>query len=135
MIISHTIVHTYELSIPILMVIRLAEFEVGTAIFGTAVAVDYGLFGIGTLPAGILIDRFGTRELVLICLAGMGSAFLPLSMVQGIMMITIALCVWGIAASVYHPAGLSLISTGIEQRGTGFAYHGMAATLASRSVH
>ncbi|OIB58758.1 MFS transporter [Natrialba sp. SSL1] len=127
--ISHAVVHTYELSIPILMVIWLTEFSVSTAILGTAVAVGYGLFGIGALPAGILVDRFGSRELVLVCLAGMGGSFLLLSAAQGIVSITLALCVWGIAASIYHPAGLSLISTGVEQRGTGFAYHGMAGNF------
>ncbi|AFZ72135.1 MFS transporter [Natronobacterium gregoryi] len=127
--ISHAVVHTYELSIPILMVIWITEFGVSTAILGTAVAVGYGLFGIGALPAGVLVDRFGSRELVLACLAGMGGSFLLLSAAQGIVTITLALCVWGIAASVYHPAGLSLISTGVEQRGTGFAYHGMAGNF------
>ncbi|OIB58785.1 MFS transporter [Natrialba sp. SSL1] len=127
--ISHAVVHTYELSIPILMVIWLTEFSVSTAILGTVVAVGYGLFGIGALPAGILVDRFGSRELVLACLAGMGGSFLLLSAAQGIVTITIALCLWGIAASIYHPAGLSLISTGVEQRGTGFAYHGMAGNF------
>lgn len=111
------------------MVIWLGEFGVGTAILGTTVAVCYGLFGIIALRAGIPVDRFGSRKLVLICLAGMGGTFLPLSMAQGIVMITIALCVWGIAASVYHLAGLSLISTDIKQRGTGFAYHGMAGNF------
>ena len=127
--ISHAVVHTYELSIPILMVIWLSDFGLSTAILGTAVAVGYGLFGIGALPAGVLVDKFGSRELVLVCLAGMGGSFLLLSAAQGIVTITIALCVWGIAASVYHPAGLSLISTGVEQRGTGFAYHGMAGNF------
>lgn len=66
------VVHIYELSIPILMVIWLGEFRVGTVILGITVTVGYGLFSIGVLPAGILVDRFGSRELVLICLAGIG---------------------------------------------------------------
>ncbi|RKD88014.1 MFS transporter [Halopiger aswanensis] len=127
--ISHAVVHTYELSIPILMVIWLGEFSVSTAVLGAVVSVGYGLFGIGALPAGVLVDRFGSRELILVCLAGMGGSFLLLSTAQGIKMISIALCLWGIAASIYHPSGLSLLSTGVEQRGTGFAYHGIAGNF------
>ncbi|ELY92642.1 MFS transporter [Natrialba taiwanensis] len=127
--IAHAVVHTYELSIPILMVIWLAEFSVNTAVLGVAVSVGYALFGLGALPAGILVDRFGSRELVMGCLAGMGGSFLLLSAAQGVAMIAAALCLWGIAASIYHPAGLSLISTGVEQRGTGFAYHGIAGNF------
>ncbi|WP_323171185.1 MFS transporter [Natrialba sp. PRR66] len=127
--IAHAVVHTYELSIPILMVIWQTEFSVNTAVLGVAVSVGYALFGLGALPAGILADRFGSRELVMVCLAGMGGSFLLLSAAQGVAMITAALCLWGVAASIYHPAGLSLISTGVEQRGTGFAYHGIAGNF------
>lgn len=127
--VAHAIVHTYELSIPILMVLWLSEFSVSTALMGTVVAVGYGLFGVGALPGGILVDRFGSQELVTACLVGMGASFLLLSLAPNVLTIMGALCVWGLAASVYHPAGLSLISTGVEERGTGFAYHGMAGNL------
>ena len=45
------------------------------------------------------------------------------------LVIALALVVWGVAASVYHPAGLSLISKGVSERGTGLAYHGIAGNL------
>jgi MFS family permease len=34
-----------------------------------------------------------------------------------------------VAASLYHPAGLSLLSRGVEARGTAFAYHGAAGNV------
>lgn len=124
--VGHAMVHTYELSIPILMTVWLLEFSTSTAVLGVAVAIGYGLFGLGALPGGILVDRFGSQTLITVCLAGMGVAFLSLSLVPGIIGITIALAVWGAAASVYHPAGLALISNGVKERGRGFAFHGMA---------
>jgi len=126
---SHAIVHTFELSIPILVVIWLLEFPVSTATLGLVVGAGYALFGIGALPGGVLADRYGSRALILACLAGMGGAFLLLSFATGVVTIAIALGLWGIAASVYHPSGLSLISTGVEDRGTAFAYHGMAGNV------
>lgn len=66
---SHAMVHTYELSIPILMTVWLVEFPVTSAT-------------LGTMP--------------------------------GIAGITLVLALWGIAASAYHPAGLALISNGVE---------------------
>lgn len=127
--ISHAIVHTYELSIPILVVIWLLEFPVSTAILGAVVSVGYALFGIGALPGGLLADRFGSRTLILACLGGMGLSFALLSFANGIVTIAIALAAWGIAASVYHPSGLALISTSVENRGSAFAYHGMAGNI------
>ena len=127
--VSHAIVHTYELSIPILVAIWLVEFPVSTAILGGVVSIGYALFGIGALPGGVLADRFGSRTLILACLGGMGLSFVLLSFATGIVTIAIALAAWGIAASVYHPSGLALISTGVENRGTAFAYHGMAGNI------
>ncbi|NHN42888.1 MFS transporter [Halorubellus sp. JP-L1] len=132
-------VHTYELSIPILVPIWLAEFsviDVGVAQFpvnpatvGTLVAVGYGLFGLGALPSGVLVDRVSARFLITVGLLGMGASFLLLSVSPSPVVIGLALAVWGVSASVYHPSGLSLISRGVEKRGSAFAYHGMAGNI------
>lgn len=123
---GHGMVHTYELAVPILMTVWLVEFSTTSATLGAVVAVGYGLFGLGALPGGLLVDRFGSRRLIVACLFGMGSSFLLLGLAPGIIGITAALALWGISASVYHPAGLSLISKAVNQRGSAFAYHGMA---------
>ncbi len=123
---GHALVHWFETSIPIFLVVWLAEFDVSVALFGLVVALGYAPFGLGALPGGILADRFGTRRLILVCLAGMSAAFLVLAIGNSIGSIAVGLLLWGIAASIYHPAGLALISTGVEDRGTVFAWHGIA---------
>jgi len=40
----------------------------------------------------------------------------------------------GVTASVYHPAGLSLLSKSVDQRGTALGYHGIGGTSGSRSA-
>jgi len=127
--VGHALVHTYELSVPILMTVWLLEFSTTAAALGVAVAVGYGLFGAGALPGGLLVDRFGSRTLISACLAGMGLSFLALSVAPGVVGVAVALALWGVAASVYHPAGLTLISNGVRERGRGFAYHGMAGNV------
>ncbi|WP_246988515.1 MFS transporter [Halorientalis marina] len=133
---AHAMVHTYELSIPVLVPIWLAEFEVidlffvqlpvNAATVGGLVAIGYGLFGIGALPSGVLVDRVDSRPLITACLVGMGVSFVLLALSPTALVVGLALAVWGVAASVYHPSGLSLISRGVEERGSAFAYHGMA---------
>jgi len=124
--VSHSMVHIYELSVPILMTVWLVELSTTAAVLGTAAAVGYGLFGVGALPGGLLVDRLGSRRLIVACLVGMSASFVALSLAPGVAGITVALALWGLAASVYHPAGLTLISNGVEDRGRAFAYHGMA---------
>jgi len=126
---AHAMVHTYELSIPIFVSIWLAEFPVTEAQLGLLVTGGMALFGIGALPGGILADRWGSKRLILLCLAGMGGSFLLLGAAPSIPIIAVALVCWGAAASVYHPAGLSLISRGVTSRGKAFAFHGMAGNF------
>jgi MFS family permease len=56
-------------------------------------------------------------------------SFCLLALAPSIVAVAGALVCWGIAASVYHPAGNALISTGVQRRGTVFAYHGMAGNI------
>lgn len=127
--VAHALVHTYELSIPIFMTVWLTEFGTTAATLGTVVGIGYVLFGIGALPGGILADRFGARPLIVGCLAGMGTSFVVLSAASGLWTVGGALVLWGTAASVYHPAALALISTGVQERGRGLAWHGIAGNV------
>jgi MFS family permease len=127
--VAHAMVHTFELSIPILMTEWLDVFPVTTATLGLVVGAGYALFGIGALPGGILADAVGSHRLIAVCLAGMAGSFLLLSLAPSVIMITLALLLWGIAASVYHPSGLTLISKGVTNRGAGLAYHGIAGNV------
>ncbi|WP_097008304.1 MFS transporter [Natronoarchaeum philippinense] len=131
---GHATVHTYELSIPVLVTVWLTEFGTTEAAIGAVVTVGYALFGLGAVPAGVLADRLGSHRLIVACLVGMGAAFAllgltPSSPTLGLAVVGLALVLWGAAASIYHPSGLSLISTGVDERGTAFAYHGMAGNV------
>jgi hypothetical protein len=64
-------------------------------------------------------------------MGGMAGSFLLLSLSPSAVGLTLALVVWGLAASVYHPSALSLISRGVEHRGSAFAYYGMAGNLST----
>lgn len=127
--VSHAAVHTYELSIPILMVPWLAEFGVSRFVLGIVVGVGYALFGLGALPGGVLSDRIGSRPLIVACLVGMASGFLVMSVVPGLVGVAFGLVIWGASASVYHPAGLALISKSVDRRGRALGYHGIAGNI------
>lgn len=137
--VAHAAVHTYEMTVPLFVVVWLTEFQavdlgvtqvdVTTATVGVVVTVGYGLFGLGALPGGVLVDRVGSRRLIGACLLGMGLSYVLLGLAPSMLVVALALVLWGVSASVYHPAGLSLISKGVSERGTGLAYHGIAGNL------
>ena len=126
---GHGMVHTYELAIPIFITVWIAELGVGSATLGVAVAIGYALYGIGSVPSGVGTDAYGSKRLLVVCLLGMGASFLSLAFADGLLGLTLSLALWGLSASVYHPAGLRLISTGVTQRGRGFGYHGIAGNF------
>ena len=82
--VGHAMVHTYELAVPILVTVWLAEFSATAATLGAAVSVGYALFGAGAIPGGLLADRFGSRRLIAGCLSGIGLSFALLSVVDGV---------------------------------------------------
>jgi FSR family fosmidomycin resistance protein-like MFS transporter len=126
---AHAMFHTYELSIPIFVAIWLDIFPVSAALLGGIVSVGYALIGIGALPSGILSDSYGSKRLIIGSILGMGGGFLVLSLAPSVAFIGLALVLWGIGASLYHPAGLSLLSRGTHERGNAFAYHGAAGNI------
>lgn len=137
---AHALVHTYELSLPILLIVWQARFEViavplvGTFavtsfVMGVVLTFGYAPFGLGALPGGVLADAYGSRLLIVACLLGMGGAFVALAVAPSLLTVALCLLIWGISASVYHPAGLALISKGVTERGSAFAYHGIAGNL------
>jgi MFS family permease len=126
---SHAIVHVFELSIPVFIPIWIDQFGITPATIGVVVSAGYGLFGLGALPGGILADRYGSSRLLVFCILGMGLSFALLSVATSLGMVALALLLWGAAASVYHPAGLSLISKGVDRRGTALGYHGIAGNV------
>lgn len=127
--IGHGTFHIYEMSIPLFVVIWLDIFDVSAAVLGTVVAIGYGLIGVGALPSGALADIYGSKRLVVLSMVGMAGGFVLISLAPTVWLLGIALVIWGAAASLYHPAGLSLITRGTNRQGTALAYHGVAGNI------
>lgn len=126
---AHATFHTYELSIPLFVVFWLAEFDVSAAVLGTVLAVGYGLVGVLAPISGVLADARGSRRLITVSILAMASGFSVLALATNVYVLAAAVLVWGAGASLYHPAGLSLISRNAEERGTVFAVHGAGGNV------
>lgn len=126
---GHALFHTYELSIPLFIGLWIEEFGLSAALAGLVVGVGYALIGLGAPVSGILSDYFGSRRLILLSVLGMGGGFALIGTAQGPLSLAVFVALWGAFASLYHPAGLSLISRMASQRGTVFAYHGAGGNV------
>ena len=84
-------------------------------------------WGLGALGAGWLVDRFGAERMLTIYLLGCGGISILVSLAFPLPVLFVLMFLMGTCASIYHPAGLSLIShaTTPENRTRALGIHGI----------
>jgi len=128
---AHALVHTYELALPSVEQKIAADFsedpEQGKALSGRLSNYWRLMWGFGAPLAGILVDRFGGRKMLAIYLLGCAAFCLMTSSSFDLPRLTVAMIGMGAAASIYHPAGLALISheTTADNRPRAMGLHGI----------
>ncbi len=120
---AHYVSHLMQLALPSLFPILHTVFGVGFTELGLVATLFYGASGLGqAFAAGLLVDHYGAHRILLwgliamsgsIVLAGLATSywmFLPLALVAGL------------GNSVFHPAGLSILSLQVKETRLGRAY-------------
>jgi len=127
----HALVHIYELSFASVEQLVAAEYHVDTDVTGPLGTCLRMPFGLGALAAGWLAGHFGAKRLLLVYLAGCSGAALLAAFVPNLAGMFVAMFLLGSFASIYHPAGLGLIShhTDAENRPMALGYHGILGSL------
>jgi MFS family permease len=126
----HALIHAYVLIFPTIYKSLGSALNLDFAGVGFIGLASYMAFGFGSLPAGFLSDRLGASTLLVICMAGTTLASIMAFVVTTPAGVVIALVLLGLFGSLYHPAGLSLLSTSIrEGLGKALGIHGMAGTV------
>jgi len=94
----------------------------------------YLMFGLFSLPVGLIADRWRTKWMLIIGLVLMGSGMLLAGLKPDPAILYWALGIVGIGASVYHPAGIGLISRTVRQRGYALGVNGVYGNLGIASA-
>ncbi len=124
---AHALVHVFELALPSVE-LRIADFYgVDKAMTGLLSTCWRMPWGIGALGAGWLVDRYGAQRMLTIYLLGCGATCVLVSAAFPLPVLFVLMFVMGIFASIYHPAGLTLIShaTTSENRTRALGIHGI----------
>jgi MFS family permease len=128
--IGHFSTHFFELMYPTLAVILARDTGVPLQRVLSWSFLGYLLFGLGALPVGLVADHLGARRLLIVAMAGLGVCALAAAEATSATTITLSLAGIGLFASVYHPAGMSLISHTIAARGRALGINGIFGNLA-----
>jgi MFS family permease len=94
----------------------------------------YLLYGVGALPAGYIVDRWQAKWMLLIGVFAMGVGLTLAGTLATARAIPVSLMIVGLGASIYHPAGLALISRTIERRGYALGINGVWGNLGIASA-
>jgi MFS family permease len=94
----------------------------------------YLCFGMFALPVGLIVDHWQAKGMIVIGMLLMGVGMTTAGLFPRPNVMVFALGTVGIGASVYHPAGLALISRTVHQRGYALGFNGVFGNLGIASA-
>ena len=133
---AHALVHIFELALPSVEQMIGEEYGVDidqTGMLGSAWRIP---FGGGAFLAGWLADRYGSKIMLVIYLIGCVVTSLLTLWAPTLAILFVVMFAMGCFASIYHPAGLSLISraTTEETRPAALGWHGIIGAIGISSA-
>lgn len=126
--ILHGWVHVVMLLFAGVQELMAQELGRGHGAMGLLGFASYLAFGLGAPLAGWLADHYGPRRILELTAAGMAATCTLVALAPDVALLGPGLFLLGLTASLYHPAGLGLLSTS-ARRGRAFAIHGVGGSL------
>lgn len=127
----HAMVHVYELAFPSVEELIQKDYGVEKRVMGWMGNAWRLPFGFGAFFAGMLVDRYGAKWLLVIYLLGCAAMSGLAGLRPELPLLFATMFAMGSFASIYHPAGLALISheTSPVDRPRALGYHGIFGSL------
>ena len=94
--------------------------------FSTAAFVAFGVF---SLPAGLLADRWSRRNMMAIFYFGVGASLVGAALAPNLIVLAVALFSIGMFASIYHPVGMAMLIEASQAKGRTLAFNGVCGNL------
>jgi MFS family permease len=86
-------------------------------------------FGVFSLPAGWLADRWSRRNMMAAFYIGCGLSMIGAALAPNLMVLTVAMFLLGMFAAIYHPVGMAMLIEASGARGRTLAFNGVCGNL------
>ncbi len=126
---AHAINHVPEWSYAAVLSVVALEFGASKLVLGSIGTYFAIAFGVTALPSGWLADKLGSRKVLVVCQVAMAMASLVVAASPNLLVFGLAFTLLGLAAGLYHPAGLAFITRSVRHRARALGYHGVAGNV------
>ena len=130
---AHFVNHFQNLVLPPLFPFLKAALGIGFVQLGLALTVANILSVVAQLPIGYLVDRIGSRRMLVLGLGVSATALITFGLSPSYPRLLLATALLGLANSVFHPADYALLSARIApvRVGRAFSIHTFSGFLGS----
>jgi MFS family permease len=128
---AHATSHLFHLLLPPFFPLLMPDFGFGYTAAGFLMTVFFTISGVGQAFAGILVDRYGARRMLMAGVGLLAASGVVLSLAINYWMLLLATVLAGMGNSVFHPADFSLLNKKVSPSRLGYAFsvHGLSGNL------
>ncbi len=128
---GHLLSHFYVLALPPLFPLLKGEFDVTYFALGMMVTVNALTTSVAQTPFGFLVDRFGSRRILVAGLILQGCLIVAIGFTDSYLAALALFGLAGIANAVFHPVDYAILSGSIarERLGQAFSIHTLTGNL------
>ena len=126
---AHALDHFVMLIYPTVVIELAAVYGRSYATLIALSTASFVAFGLFSLPAGWLGDRWSRRNLMLAFYIGCGLSLVAAAFAPSLTVLAIALFCLGMFAAIYHPVGTAMIIEHAKERGRTLAFNGVCGNL------
>ena len=128
--VGHFLDHLFMLIFATVAALRLAEeWGMSYAALIPYATPGFIAFGLGSLPAGWIADKWSREGMLVLFFVGIGTSSILTSLANSPAEIALGLLAVGAFASIYHPVGLAMVVHGRKKTGVPLAINGVYGNL------
>lgn len=129
--VSHATSHLFHLLLPPLFPLLMPHFGFGYTEAGFLITVFFAISGVGQAFAGIVVDRYGARRVLMAGVSLLAASGVALAAAVNYPMLMLAAALAGMGNAVFHPADFSLLNKKVSPSRLGYAFsvHGLSGNL------
>jgi len=126
---AHAVDHYVMLIFPTVVIGLMAVYD---RTYGELIALataSFFAFGLFSLPAGWLADRWSRHNMMVVFYIGCGVSLIGAALAPNLIMLAVALFALGIFAAIYHPVGTAIVVSEAVNRGRTLALNGVCGNI------